>query len=203
MRSDLIKEKYSGFPGRMLPFIALGKSKTFFWAHAEKQLGNAMHSAALLEDNFQLSRWGTEELGEELQLHNKIWQFLQEEHRNSRILCFDYASHLKVSCWILSPAKLSAASRITNKIQGPTSNPLGVQRAGSRNVDCVCCYKNPSHATNYKCIEKRWDLLCKSKCKKTPRHSQQSPKTPCTCCVCPCRPAEAHLCESAAQWEGS
>lgn len=65
MRSDLIKEKYSGFPGRMLPFIALGKSRTFFWAHTEKQHGNAMHPAAILEDNFQLSRWGTEDLWKE------------------------------------------------------------------------------------------------------------------------------------------
>lgn len=189
----------------MLPFIALGKSRAFFWAHTEKQHGNAIHTAVLLEDNFQLSRRGTEELQKELQLHNKIWQLLQEEHRNSRSVCFHYAFHLKVSCWILNPTKLSAASRITNKNQGPTSNPSGVQRAGSRNVDCVCCYKNPSHATNYKCMEKRQDLLCKSKCKKflgIPNSLQKVHAPVVFAHAVLAGRAEAHLREWAVHWKG-
>lgn len=139
MRSDLIKEKYSGFPGRMLPFIVLGKSRTFFWTHTEKQHGNEMYTAALLEDNFQLSRWGMEkeELQKELQLSNKIWQLLQEEYRNSRSVCSDHVFHLKVSCWILNPTKLSAASRITNKKPGANLKPLGSSE--SRKQKCWLC----------------------------------------------------------------
>lgn len=164
-----------------------------------------MYTAVLLEEYFQPPRWETEELWKELQLGNKIWQLLQEEHRNSRNVCFNYAFHLKVPCWIFSPTKLSAASRITDKKQGPTSNPSGVQRAGSRNVDCVCCYKNPSHATNYECIEKRRDLLCKSKCKKflgIPNRLQKVHAPAVFAHTVLAGAAEAHLCELAVHWEG-
>lgn len=199
MRSDLIKEKYSGFPGRMLPFIALGKSKTFFEPTQRNNMGMQCTLLHFWKTIFSCPDEGQRNYGKNYSYVIKT-ATSPGGTQNSRSGCFDYAFHLKLSCCILNPTKLSTASRITNRNQGPTSNPWGVQRAGSRNVDCVCCYKNPSHATNYKCMEKRRDLLCKSKCKKflgipNRLHKVRAPA------VCPRRPGRT--CWSPPMWVSS
>lgn len=130
------------------------------------------------------SRRNTETAGACVLITLSIWKYLAEY---SILLNFQLLPGLQTKNW------------------GPTSNPSGVQRAGSRNVDCVCCYKNPSHAMNYECIEKRQDLLCKSKCKKFlgVSNSLQKVHAPVVFAhTVLAGPAEAHLCELAVPWEG-
>lgn len=172
MRSDLIKEKYTGFPRENVAIHCPGQIKDIFSEPTQRNMG--MQHIALLEDKFQLSRWGAEELWKEIESHKKTWQLLQEEHRKQQErvfwLCFPSESIL------LNTRPYETFSCFQDYKQNPGANLKSLGSSESRKQKCwLCMLSQKSLFVQPTTNARRKDGICfvslKAK-KKIPGHSQ-------------------------------